>query len=163
MHPLRLAPLAAFLLAAPASVETVDPFEFFSGRTENTATIKVLLKKPYRTHTVGTGRVERDGTLVMVQTVTDGTGNPPLKRNWRVRKTGPGRYVAAMSEAVGPVTIEQVGNRYRFKFNMKGKLSVEQWLVPLPGGLSARNTTKVRKMGVTVATSDGVIHKVRGT
>ncbi len=164
MHPLRIAPLAAFLALTPVSASAqqhIDPFEFFAGRTENSATVKVMLKKPYKTHTIGQAQMEQDGTLTMVQTVKD-EGKPAHERRWRVRKTGPGRYSATMSDALGPVAIDKVGNRYRFRFTMKGKLAVEQWLTPLPGGASARNTVKVRKMGVTVATTEGVIRKVRG-
>lgn len=164
MHPLRIAPLAAFLALTPVSAsaeQQIDPFEFFAGRTESQAIVKVLLNKPFRSHTVGEARMERDGSLTMVQTVKD-EGKPPHDRRWRVRKTGPGRYSATMSDALGPVAIDKVGNRYRFRFTMKGKLAVEQWLTPLPGGASARNTVKVRKMGVTVATTEGVIRKVRG-
>lgn len=164
MHPYRIAPLAACLALTPvpASAEPqIDPFEFFEGRTENHSIVKVLLKKPFRSHTTGQARMEPDGSLTMVQTVKD-EGKPSRERRWRVRKTGPGRYSATMSDALGPVAIDKVGNRYRFKFKMKGKLAVEQWLTPLPGGASAKNSVKVRKMGVTVATTEGVIRKARG-
>jgi hypothetical protein len=43
---------------------------------------------------------------------------------------------------------------------MKGNFAVEQWLVPLPGGMSARNSLKVRRFGMTVGTSDGTIRKL---
>jgi len=152
-------PLAALVSAPAAAEQQIDPFEFFSGRTENHATVKVMLKKPYKTRTIGHGRIERDGTLTMVQRVED-EGKPPHERRWKVRKLGPGRYTATMSDAVGPVTIQKVGNRYRFQFRMKGHLSVEQWLAPLPGGRAASNDVKVKKMGVTVATTEGVIRKV---
>ena len=45
---------------------------------------------------------------------------------------------------------------------MKGNLAVEQWLTPLGDGSSAKSTTKVRKLGLTVATSVSVIRKVSG-
>ena len=164
MFPLHIAPLAACLLLTPVSAsaeQQIDPFKFFEGQTENSATVKVVLKKPYRSRTVGRGRIEADGSLTMVQTVTD-EGKAPHERRWRVRKLGPGRYTAAMSDAVGPVTITKVGNRYRFAFTAKGKLAVEQWLTPLPGGTSANTSVKVRKMGVVIATTEGVIRKVPG-
>jgi hypothetical protein len=37
---------------------------------------------------------------------------------------------------------------------------VEQWLTPLTDGKSAKSSTRVRKFGLTVATSDSVIRKV---
>lgn len=161
----RLLPLAALLLVAPVPAlaqQQIDPFAFFEGRTENHSIIKVMLKKAYRSLAIGHGRVERDGSLTLVQRVED-QGKPPRERRWRVRRAGPGRFTATMNEAVGPVSIEKIGNRYRFSFKMKGNLAVEQWLTPLPGGKSAKSSVKVRKLGVTVGTSEGVIRKLAGT
>ena len=118
-----------------------------------------MLHKPYPTHTIGRGRIERDGSLTLVQRVDD-EGKPPHERRWQVRQTGPGRYVGTMTDALGPVVIDQVGNGYRFRFKMKGNLGVEQWLKPIAGGNSAQSLTKVKKFGMTVATSDAVIRKL---
>ena len=43
---------------------------------------------------------------------------------------------------------------------MKENLGVEQWLKPTADGNSAQSLTKVRKFGMTVATSDAVIRKL---
>ena len=125
-HPLFLAP-ALFILSAPAVAEMSDPLRFFEGRTENSGTTKVVLHKPYRTHTISRGRIERDGSLTLVQRVED-EGKPPHERRWQVHQTGPGIYSGTMTDALGPVVIEKVGNGYRFRFKMKGNLGVEQWL-----------------------------------
>ena len=146
--------------AVPASAgEAVDPLSFFEGVTETEGTVRVVLRKPYHTRSIGRGRIERDGSLTLVQRVID-DGKAPRERRWSVRATAPGRFRATMSEAVGPVAIEQVGARYRFRFKMKGKLSAEQWLTPLAGGRAARNSMSVRRMGITVATTEGVIRKI---
>jgi hypothetical protein len=79
-----------------------------------------------------------------------------------VRSTGPGRYTGIVSDADGPVTIEKVGSRYRFSFRMKGDFNVEQWLIPMPGGMAARCTVKVRKFGLTVGSSECMIRKLAG-
>ena len=150
MYALRvslLAASAAFLVSATATAEPLKPLRFFEGRTESFGTIKLFLKKPYRSHAVGRGVIESDGSLLLVQRVED-EGKPPRERRWRIRQIGPGRYSGAMSEASGPVTIDEVGGRYRFRFRMKRSLSVEQWLTPLPGGMSARNS-------ITVSDRDG--------
>jgi hypothetical protein len=157
-HALLLAP-ALFIVPAPAAAGPTDPLRFFEGRTENVGTAKVLLHRPYRTHTIGRGRIERDGSLTLVQRVDD-QGKEPHERLWKVRQAGPGRYVATMTDALGPVMIDQVGNGYRFRFKMKGNLGVEQWLKPMADGNSAESITRVRKFGMTVATSDAVIHKL---
>jgi hypothetical protein len=134
---------------------------FFEGRTESLGTIRLFLKKPYRSRAVGRGVIESDGSLLLIQQVED-EGRPPRERRWRIRQVGPGRFSGNMSEAIGPVTIEEVGGSYRFRFKMKGNFAVEQWLVPLPGGTAARNSLKVRKFGMTVGTSDGTIRKIAG-
>ena len=121
--------------------------------------VRVIFKKPYRSRCLGQGRIESDGSLTLVQRVED-EGQSPHERRWRVRELGPGRYTGTMSEASGPIEIQRIGDRYRFRFAMKGNLSVEQWLTPMPGGTSARSITKVRKFGMTVATSEGSVRKL---
>ena len=148
-------------LAAPAAAQQADPLRFFAGRTESDGVAKVLFKKAYRTHSSGVGRLEADGSLSLVQRVED-EGKPALERRWRVRGSGPGHWTASMSQAIGPVTIDRVGDRYLFRFTMAGHLSVEQWLTPLPGAMSARTLTKVRKFGLPVATTEGTVRKLSG-
>lgn len=166
MHALRrsmITAAAAALLAAPAAARPpIHPLRFFEGITEGIGTIKLWLRKPYRTRSLGRGRIEPDGTLTLVQRVED-DGKPARERRWRIRQAGPHRFTGTMSEAVGPVSVDEVGGRYRFRFKMKGNLSVEQWMDPLPGGMAARNTTIVRKLGMTVGTSDGTIRKLSGS
>lgn len=161
MLSLRLA-LAAPLLfvASPVnSAEQVDPLRFFEGRTVSEGTVKVLLRKPYKSRSDGTGTIEKDGSLTLVQRVND-ERKGRHERRWRVWRKGDHRFSATMTEAVGPVAIERVGGSYRFRFSMKGNLKVEQILTPQPGGRSARNIMKVRRLGVVVATSEGTIRKV---
>ena len=155
-----LVPLAAFVSASAGAAETShNPMRFFEGRTESEGTIKIALKKAYRTHSTGRGKIQADGTLVLIQQVRDGNA-PPKERRWVVRQTAPGKFSGTMTEAVGPVTIEQVGDRFRFRFKMKGGLSAEQWIKPAPSGLAATTRLTVRKLGLTVATSVGTIRKL---
>ena len=153
----------ATILAAPLATASVpaqvDPLGFFEGRTETRGTVKVMFHKPYATRSIGVGRIEQDGSLTLVQRVED-EGKAPHERRWHVRRTAPGEFVASMSEAIGPVTIERIGERYRFNFRLKGNLRAEQILTPLPGGRSARNRVSVKRMGITVATTDGTIRKI---
>jgi hypothetical protein len=164
MHALRVGLLsasAAFLIAASATVEPLKPLRFFEGRTESSGTIKLFMKRPYRSHSVGRGIIEPDGSLLLVQQVVD-DDKPPRVRRWRIHEAGSGHYIGTMSEAIGPVVIDEVDGKYRFRFKMKGNFAVEQWLIPLPGGMSARNSMKVRKFGMTVGTSDGTVRKITG-
>ena len=158
---LALAAAASILVAPLASAEErqIDPLRFFEGRTETQGTVKVMFHKAYHTHSIGAGRIEPDGSLTLVQRVED-EGKPSHDRRWRVRRTAPDRYVASMTEAVGPVAIDRIGDRYRFRFTMKGNMRAEQILTPQPDGRSARNTMKVKRMGITVATTEGTIRKI---
>jgi hypothetical protein len=158
----RLLALAApllFALAAPAAAEQVDPLRFFAGQTETDGLVKIMFNKPFRSHSFGQGRIEPDGSLILVQRVED-EGKPARERRWRVREAGPGHWTATMNEAAGLVAIDQIGDRYRFRFKMKGNLAVEQWLAPLPGARTARTVTRARKFGMTVMSSEGTVRKL---
>ena len=161
MLSVRLALAAPLLLVASPvnSAEQVDPLRFFEGRTVSEGTVKVLLRKSYKSRSVGTGTIGKDGSLTLVQQVND-ERKGLHERRWRVWRKGDDRFTATMSEAVGPVAIEKVGGSYRFRFAMKGNLKVEQVLTPHAGGRSARNMMKIRRLGVLVATSEGTIRKV---
>lgn len=157
-----LAAAAVFFLHTPATAEPlVNPMRFFEGKTESIGTIKIFMKQAFRSTSVGTGRIEPDGSLLLVQQVRD-EGRPLRERRWKIRQVGPGRFVGSMSEANGPVSIEEVGGSYRFRYKMKGNLSVVQMLVPQAGGKAARTIVKIRKFGMTVGTSEGTIRKVIG-
>lgn len=160
MNRLCFAILPLALLAAPAdAARLTDPLRFWEGRTETVSTIKVVLKKAFRSRSLGRGEIKSDGSLELVQRVED-EGKPPRERRWLIRKAGPNRYVGTMNEAAGPVVIEEVGDRFRFRFKMKGNLSVEQWITPSPGGKTGRNKLTIKKMGMTVAHSEGTIRKL---
>ena len=157
---LTLAAPILFAVAAPAAIpQPLDPLRFFEGRTQSDATVKVLFHKAYRGHSIGVGRIETDGSLTLVQHVAD-EGQPPHDRRWHIGKVGPGRYAGTMSDASGPVAIDQVGEQYRFRFTAKDRYSVEEWLSPLPGGRSAHNSIQVRRFGMVVASTDGIIRKI---
>lgn len=148
------------LLAASADAQRLrQPLRFFEGRTEMVSIVKVMMNKPYRSRTLGAGRILPDGSLSLSQRIFD-EGKAPTKRLWRVRQVGPGRFAGTMTEAVGPVVIQEVGGRYRFTFRMKGALAIEQWLNPLPGGRSARTSLTVRKFGLKIASSTGTIRRI---
>ena len=150
----------ALAAAAPAAApSSASPMAFFEGRTVSEGTTKVVMKKPYKVRSQGVGRIESDGTLLLVQQVEE-AGKPRKERRWRIRQVAPNRFTGTMSEAAGPVTVEGVGGRFRFRFRMKGGLAIEQWLTPLADGSSARSTLTVRKLGVQVATGEAMIRRL---
>jgi len=136
-----------------------QPLRFFEGRTELFSLVKVAMKKPYSSKTLGRGQILSDGSLSLIQQVHD-QGKPTRHRRWLIREISPGRFTGTMSDAVGPVQIQQIGGKFLFRFSMKGKLAIEQWITPLPGGKSARSKVTVRKLGMRVATSEGAIRKL---
>lgn len=152
--------VGAAIAPAPAGAQRIsDPLRFFEGRTETVSTVKVFTRKPFRSRSLGRGQIRADGTLELVQRVQE-EGRPTRVRRWLIRRVAPGRFAGSMSEATGPVTVEEVGGRYRFRFKMKGDLSVEQWLSPAAGGRSATNKITVRKLGVKVGSSEGIVRKI---
>jgi hypothetical protein len=145
---------------APAKAERMpEALSFFEGRTEMLSLVKVVMKTPYRSQTLGKGQILSDGSLSLVQQVHD-PGKPTSHRRWLIRQVSPGRFTGTMSEAIGPVHIQQIGGKFLFRFKMKGKLAIEQWITPLPGGKSAKSKVTVRKLGMRVATSEGTIRKL---
>ena len=165
MKPLYRVTSVLALLAACADAGTAgarppsDPFTFFEGVTESVGTVKIVMHKSTWTRSVGRGEVRPDGSLSLVQRVED-EGRPAYVRRWVIRQVAPGRFVGTMSQASGPVTIQEIGDRFRFRLQMPGGLSVEQWLTPLPGGRSATSSMMVRKFGIAVASSQGTVRKI---
>ncbi len=155
-----IAGTVCFCTASAADAERLThALRFFEGATEMTSTVDLITKKPYRTRTVGQGKIQQDGSLLLVQRVED-EGRQPFQRRWHMRQITPGRYVGTMTEAKGPVTAEEIGERFRFRFKMKGGVSVEQWLTPLAGGRAAQSLITIKKMGIRVGTSTGIVRKM---
>lgn len=153
---------APFLLAAAAPAPQPSGFpmiRFFEGRSEGKGTLKVALSSPRALAVRSSGRMERDGTLVLRQTIEE-AGKAPRNREWRIREVAPGRYAGTLTDATGPVKGETQGKRVRITYKMKGGLDVEQWLTPAPGGRSAHNAMTIRKFGLTFASVDETIRKL---
>lgn len=161
MRAIRIAVLAAAtMLSDPLRGQpSSDPMRFFEGRTEGTSRTKVMLRSPFSTRSVGEGRMQSNGTLHVIQQVKD-EGKPVHQRWWKIRRDSKGRYSGTMSDAVGPVAVQEIGGRYRFTFKMKGDLTVEEWITPAADGKTARNTVAVRKFGMVVARSEGTFRRI---
>jgi hypothetical protein len=151
---------ASILIIGPATAQHLqEPLRFFEGNTVGDSTVNILFHKSYKSRTSGQGRINADGSLDLVQRVEE-DGRSPFQRRWHMKPAGPGRWSGTMSDAVGAISAEQVGDRYRFRFSMKDNVRVEQWLTPLAGGKSARNEATIRKHGFVVGHSNGVIRKL---
>lgn len=152
--------LALLLAAAAQAPPRFDPIRFFTGRTEGTGRLKVVLRRGHPVRVHGRGRVAPDGALLLDQTV-DEEGKPPRTRQWRIRRTAPGRYAGTLTDARGPVTVESIGNRLHIRFKQaSGGVAIEQWLTLALDGRSARNRLVARKLGIAVAHLDETIRKL---
>ena len=150
---------AVFDFSPALAARLMEPLRFFEGRTESVATLKTAMSKPRRVTSLGHGTVGSDGSLTLIQDV-QGEGKGPHQRVWRIRRVAVDKYTGTMSEAAGPVTISQVGDRYRFRFKLRSGLSAEEWLSPSSDGRSATSTLTVRSFGIVVARSEGVIRRL---
>ena len=149
---------AALLSGSAAAASLTNPLRFFEGRTETAGTMSVVMHKPYHVTNIGRGTIGSDGTLLLVQQVR-AEGQPSKERVWRIHQIGAGKYSGTMNEAVGPVSIDEVGNRYRFRFTLKGGFSAEQWLTPSSDGNSGLSILTIRKFGLIVARSNSTIRR----
>ncbi|MFW2853587.1 DUF3833 family protein [Sphingomonas sp. TX0543] len=145
-------------LAAPAPV--FAPLAFFTGHTVGEGILRVTLSHARRVHVVSDGRVEPDGTLVLIQRVEEGS-KPPRERTWHMRDLGGGLFAVSLSDAIGPVEADVAGNRLHLRFRAKGGLGIEQWIYRQPGGDTALNRMVVRKFGLPVASLHETIRQVR--
>lgn len=146
-------------LPPPEPSPIFDPVRFFDGRTQGNGSLKVIIAKRQPIRVEGRGQVDRDGVLVLDQTVTEGK-KPPVKRSWTFRRLAAGRYTGTLSDAAGPVAGDVTGNRLHLHFRMHGGIVADQLLDLAQDGQSAHNRMTFRKFGIVVARLDETIRRV---
>ena len=143
-------------LASPSP--EFSPQAFFSGKTIGEGTLDIAFSQPTHTHVVGHGKVESDGTLILVQQVKEGS-KPPRTRTWHIRPAGRENFQGTLSDAEGPISANVRGNLLHIRFKGKDGLDNEQWLYLQPGKRVALNRLVVSKFGIAVATLNETITK----
>ena len=66
-----LAAAASFAIAMPAGAgaadKIADPLSFFEGRTETISTVKIVMKKPFKSRSIGRGKLLGDRSLDLLE------------------------------------------------------------------------------------------------
>lgn len=127
------------------------PELFFAGETRGRGVIQTAGGRPSRTFEVqSTGRIESDAIRVD-QVIRYGDGKVE-RRNWQLRRVGPGRYEGALSDAAGPVRADARGSTLRLRYLLRHPaITMEQWLYLQPDGRTLLNEGTVRAFGIVVA------------
>ena len=148
--------MIALLLAAAAA--QFDPVEFFRGRTQGIGTLKAAFQKPKTIRVDSVGTVQKDGALLLSQTIHE-PGKAPRIRTWRMRREGADRYSGTLSDAKGPVRVNVEAGAIRIRYRDKDNLDFDQRLTAA-GPREIRNRMTVKRFGIRVATFDEVIRKL---
>jgi hypothetical protein len=146
-------PVSAFKDTQP----TLDPVRFFTGHVRSWGVLEDRSGQPsdiVTTDCVGTP----DGPdgLTMTQTLQIGAG-APTKREWHMRRTGPGTFDATANDMVGTATGAAAGRAFHWQWtlalspgNSLKNVTMDQWWYLQPDG-SLLNRTTIRKLGFIAA------------
>ena len=146
------------------SIDTVmparfDAVAFFSGRTEGTGRLKIMMRPAHAVHVHGSGTTGADGRLTLTQRVEE-DGKSATLRRWVIVPDGPDRYTGTLTGTTAPIRGVVTGNQLHLWLKLRGGLTAQQWLVLQPGGRTALNRMRVFKLGLPVATLRETIRKV---
>ena len=144
--------------AVQAQGHVFVPKKFFSGVTEGTGSVKIVLHKARAIHVRSVGRVEPDGTLVLDQRVEQ-EGEKPMQRQWRLREGAGGQVSGSLSDAKTPVTGKVAGPVLTLSYQMKSGEKVAQVITLAPDGQSALNKMTIHRFGLKVATLEETIRR----
>jgi hypothetical protein len=142
---------------AVGSGPAFDPIGFFSGHTHSWGVIESRSGAPSE-WVVTDSHGEQHGTnkLLMVQHLTfqDGTTQ---KRDWTLRRSGPGRFDATANDMVGTAEGYVDGNVFHWQWvlarrpgNALMNVTMNQWMYRLDDDTVMIRTT-VSKLGIIVA------------
>ena len=143
---------------AADSTPRFRPETFFLGHTEGTGSLKVMFRQQRSVHVHGQGQISQDSTLMLDQEIEQ-TGSPLKHRRWQIKSVGEGKYMATLSDAIGPVVGAVQRNVMHLAFSTKGGLRVRQVLTLAPDGRSVDNRLTIRKFGIVVAVlNEKIVH-----
>ena len=150
-----LAPAPAPAPAPPAPVAAFE--HFFTGATEGSGAVRMVMSRPHGLRDRARGRMER-GALIIEQVIEE-AGKPARRRTWRLVRAGGQKVTGSISDASSPVAGEVGGATLHLSYRMP-EGSVEQWITLAPGGRTAANRMVFRRFGLKVATVESTIRKL---
>ena len=163
-----VASLAALTLSAcggpsdlppPKPEPTLDAAEYFTGRSQGTATLHTITGDETPVRVQSFGRRDERGRLILDQRIREGDKDPRTRR-WVLRQVAPNRWTGTLTpDAAGPVTVTNHGNAGTIRYTMKNGMAVEQQLRLQPDERTLRNLLTVDKWGVPVAWLEETIRK----
>lgn len=146
-------PVGGFAATAPA----MDPIRFFTGHVRSWGVLEDRGGQPTSiVRTDCTGTADGPDRLRMTQTLTIGS-DPPVTREWRMRRLAPGRFEATANDMVGTAQGEAAGNAFHWRWtlalspgNSLKDVTMDQWWYLQADG-SLLNRTTIRKIGIIAA------------
>jgi hypothetical protein len=136
--------------AGKADGPTFDPIAFFSQDIKSWGVVESRSGAPEETvMTASHGHLEADGSLTMTQRLTFGDGTTQ-RRDWTLRKTGPGTFQGAANDMVGTAEGQVSGPMFHWTWTLRhspADVAMEQWMYRLPDGTALIRTT-VSKFGI---------------
>jgi hypothetical protein len=138
---------------------TLNPIDFFAGRTRGEGVVHKLIGSDSRILVESVGRSDGPGGLVLQQTIREGS-KPARQRTWLVRRQGTNRFTGTLTDAVGPVAVRVTGPRATIRYTMKNGLVVDQQLALQPDRRTILNRLIVSKLGIRLARLEETIRKL---
>ncbi len=146
-------PVAGFRDTAPA----LDPVRFFTGHVRSWGVLEDRSGQPTSIVTTDcSGSADGPDALRMTQHLAVGH-EPPVTREWRMRRIGQGRFEATANDMVGTAIGEASGNAFHWQWtlalspgNALKNVTMDQWWFLQPDG-SLLNRTTIRKLGIIAA------------
>jgi len=147
----------ADLPADPAA--TLDPIQFFAGRSHGEGRLHIVFSADQRVRVDSFGRPDGKRGLILEQIIRQGA-EPARKRIWRMRRAGTNRFTGQLTDAAGAVEIEAAGPRATIRYTMKNGLAVTQQLALQRDRRTVLNRLELSRFGIRVARLDETIRKL---
>ena len=141
----------------PAGPAPFDPIAFFTGVTNGVGSLDTLIARPVPIAVSSLGFREHGG-LKLIQRISEGD-KPERVRTWTMKPVGQGRYIGALTDAVGTATLKVTGPRATVDYVTTGGIRIHQQLALQPDGRTILNRLSAYKYGIRIAVRDETIRK----